>query len=371
MKKKLLIFHPTIAPYRIDFFNDLFEAFDTRVCLMYRNLKSQKFEYSKIEELFNFKPLYLKRLCKVGRKEIYGGHIKQLNNFKPDVVIVSAYNIDALLVYLYKFLLRKKYKIIAICDDSYNMVAEGNDFSWIHKIARTLLAPKMDELILIEPKSVDWHQQQYGKGIFFPIIKDDARARREYESLLLMSKVTLRMYGLQGKKVLLFVGRLVEIKNVQTAIRAFVQLNQDENVFVIVGDGPERCSLEQLAQELNANVIFTGRLEGDELNQWYNIATCFILPSYQEPFGAVTNEALLAGCWGLISNKAGSRCLIEDGKNGYTFDPMNVDEIAKKIQKSFDELESIKEMKLKANRMLVSYRDCMNELINHLNGIYK
>ena len=46
--KKLLIFHPTIAPYRIDFFNELSRAFDTRVCLRYRNLRSQTFDYDKI-----------------------------------------------------------------------------------------------------------------------------------------------------------------------------------------------------------------------------------------------------------------------------------------------------------------------------------
>ena len=32
---KLLIFHPTIAPYRIDFFNDLSRSFDSRICLKY------------------------------------------------------------------------------------------------------------------------------------------------------------------------------------------------------------------------------------------------------------------------------------------------------------------------------------------------
>ena len=50
MKKRLLIFHPTIAPYRIDFFNDLYRAFDTRVCLQYWNLRDQTFDYEKIYE---------------------------------------------------------------------------------------------------------------------------------------------------------------------------------------------------------------------------------------------------------------------------------------------------------------------------------
>ena len=56
--KKLLIFHPTIAPYSIDFFNDLNKTFETRVCLRYYNLKSQKFDYDKIAAQFEFEPIY-------------------------------------------------------------------------------------------------------------------------------------------------------------------------------------------------------------------------------------------------------------------------------------------------------------------------
>ena len=59
MKKRLLIFHPTIAPYRIDFFNDLYRAFDTRVCLQYWNLRDQTFDYDKLYARFRFHPFYL------------------------------------------------------------------------------------------------------------------------------------------------------------------------------------------------------------------------------------------------------------------------------------------------------------------------
>ena len=364
--KKLLIFHPTIAPYRIDFFNDLYCAFDTRICLLYRNLKSQKFDYTNIEKKLIFSPVYLRELIKIGRKTFYGGFWKQLREFNPDIVIVSAYDFDALLAYLYKFIYRKNYKIVAISDDSYNMVAEGNDFSRLHKLSRKLLAPKMDELILIEPQSVKWHQEHFGKGLYFPIIRNAELAREVYKSLVPKSKETVIKYNLLGKRVFLFVGRLVKIKNVSTAIIAFSRIDQKDNVFVVVGDGPEIQSLKQIAKEHEANVIFTGRLEGDELYQWYNISSCFVLASYQEPFGAVTNEALLAGCWSLISKKAGSQCLIEDGKNGYTFNPMDVDELEGMMTKSLERTPLINEVDLKDDRMLIDYKECMNNLIKNL-----
>ena len=120
-----------------------------------------------------------------------------------------------------------------------------------------------------------------------------------------------------------------------------------------------------LVSNRKSNVIFTGRLEGDDLNLWYNIANCFILPSYQEPFGAVTNEALLAGCWCIISNKAGSRCLIQEGINGYTFTPTDVAELIQKMNSSVLELSQNNKDE-RNNRMIESYRKSIDKLINHI-----
>ena len=248
------------------------------------------------------------------------------------------------------------------------MVAENNDFSKLHRMARKLIAPLLDDLILVEPKVTQWYREHYGKGICFPIIKPEEKARKEYERVLPMSQDTIKQYNLEGKKVFLFVGRLVALKNVETIIRAFARLNQTENVFVVVGDGPERENLETLAKDLKANVIFTGRLEGDALNVWYNIADTFVLASYQEAFGAVTNESLLAGCYALISNKAGSSCLVEEGINGYTFSPMDINELTEKMNKISVLISTERNLKLKENMMRVSYYDYMNNLIETMNA---
>ena len=362
MNKKLLIFHPTIAPYRIDFFNDLYKAFETRVCLEYRNLKDQKFDYDKIEAQFAFKPVYLEN-------NENDGIWYHIDDFKPDIVLVSEYGKIALKVILHKFLKCKKYKIISMCDDSYNMAAEGNEFSFKHKIARSIIAPLLNDIVLVDSRATEWYKEHYGKGLYFPIIKPDEKTRKYYANLLEKSEDECKNLCLKGKKVFLFVGRLVALKNVSNAIRAFAKLNQEENVFVIIGDGPEKERLIQLSNELGTNTIFTGRLEGDSLNVWYNIAQIFILPSYLEPFGAVTNEALLGGCKALISEKAGSQCLVKEGWNGYTFDPLNIDEIAEKMGKAASETESLHEIILKDNLMQVPYSFYIDNLVYTLQNL--
>lgn len=369
MKYRLLIFHHTIAPYRIDFFNDLSKAFDTRICLQYRNLISQRFDYDRISSQFRFKPIYLPILFTLKSRIVNSGYWKQLEEFKPDIVIVGEYGIDCLLVLLHRWLKRKRYKVVSICDDSYNMVIENNDFSRIHRLLRHKAVPLLDELILVEPKVAEWYQRNFGKGIFFPIIKQDEKARNTYRNLLPMSKRTAEEQGLSEKFVFLFVGRLVALKNVQTLLKAFIQLNRKEAVLVIVGDGPEKERLMRIAAESNADIRFTGRLESNGLWKWYNIASCLVLASYQESFGTVTNEALLAGCKCLISCKAGSACLIEDGKNGYTFDPMDVEDLTGKIVKILKEYYPPTYEAIRPSQMLLYYDEQHLRLVEHLKSL--
>lgn len=369
MKSRLLIFHRVIAPYRIDFFNDLSKAFETRVCLQYKNLLNQKFDYDKIAAKFEFTPIYLKELFRLKNTVFSKGYWKQLNDFQPDIVLVSEFGIDCILTLLHKWIWRKKYEVVSICDDSYNMIVENNDFSSLHRKLRRWITPKLDELILVEPKVTAWYQEKYGKGFCFPIIKNDIVVRKEYYQLLSKSHATAQQFHLIGKRIFLFVGRLVALKNVETIIKAFSSLHDPETVLVIIGDGTEKERLIQLAKNMTKNVIFTGRLEGDDLYQWYNIADVFVLASYQELFGAVTNEALLAGCKCLISCKAGSQCLVENGKNGYTFPPMDINELAAKMKQAIDECLPITFQTLRPSQMLFSYKRAINSLIQHLNDL--
>jgi len=367
-KKKLLIFHPTIAPYRIDFFNSLFEAFDTRICLFYPD--EYTFNYDAIYSQLTFTPVFLKRIIKIGDSFFNKGYWKHINNFNPDIVFVSELGIGTLEVLLHRFLKHKRYKIVSICDDSYNMLAENNDFSKVHMLARKLFTPLLDDVIVVEPQTRDWYQKKYGKGSFFPIIRRDDKQREVYKRTLPLSQKLMQDHQLQEKNVFLFVGRFVALKNINCIIEAFSKLNQENNALILVGNGEEEDCLRKCAEKVNVRPIFTGRLEGDDLYAWYNVADYFILASYQEAFGAVTNEALLAGCYSLISNKAGSRCLIENGVNGFTFDPLDVDELHQRMAELTKIYPKVRPLKgVKRNLMQIDYDESLRKLIYHLNKL--
>lgn len=364
VKKKLLVFQPTIAPYRVDLFNKLNEVFDAKIFLNYIIYTFK--DPSKITDLLNFKPIYLKRKDGDKYHAKNSEYIKQLKANDPDVVITGEFGPNTIITLLYRWLHRKHYKVVSICDDSYDMIINHNDFSRRHRIVRRIVAPLLDNIILVEPNVANWYQEHYHKGIWFPIIRDDDKARKKYERLLPESQKVIDEYHLAGKHVFLFVGRLVALKNVKTIIQAFKKLNDENSVLVIIGSGEEEENLHKEAEGLS-NVIFTGRLEDDELYKWYNVVTAFILASYQEAFGAVTNEALLAGCWAIISKKAGSQCLVKPGVNGDVFEPMNVDELANKMEYVCKNLPAVpSKIELRKNGMAYPFKEMIGKVIETL-----
>lgn len=363
MKKKILVFHPIIAPYRIDLFNTLADRFDAEVCLYWRNLKDQSFDYAQLEQQFKFTPLYIIKE-ELGTVRWAFTVWKKITESKPDIVIVNEFLLAAFVTAAHRMLTRGKYKIVSLVDDSYKMVTDPNFFPWRHKKEVDVLAPQLDEIINVEPRVAEWYQNRYGRGYYFPIICDDVKARERLQRLLPLSDQYVEQYQLEGKRVLLFVGRLVHLKNLERVIPAFLKVAPSDARFVIVGDGSERERLYALA-EGHDNIIFTGRLEGDALYAWYNVASCSILASYQEAFGAVVNEALLGGCMAIVSKVAGSQCLIEEGSNGFLVDPENEEEIAEKIHLALAN-DNPYLGALRPDKMPDTYVNLSNALIEHL-----
>ena len=93
---KVLVFHPIIAPYRIDFFNALSEKFDTKICLLWHNLKDQTFDYEKIEQQFNFVPTYILR-DELGFFKWSNKIWETISDFKPDIVLTSEFGFATIL----------------------------------------------------------------------------------------------------------------------------------------------------------------------------------------------------------------------------------------------------------------------------------
>jgi phosphatidyl-myo-inositol dimannoside synthase len=144
----------------------------------------------------------------------------------------------------------------------------------------------------------------------------------------------LNRYGLQGKTVLLTVGRLSaeeQYKGFDEVIGLLQELSKDipDVVYLIVGDGTDRERLEEKAKAsgVSDKVVFAGYIPESEKADHYRLADVFIMPSKGEGFGFVFLEAMACGIPVIASKLDGSREAVREGKLGSVVDPENAEEV--------------------------------------------
>jgi glycosyltransferase involved in cell wall biosynthesis len=133
----------------------------------------------------------------------------------------------------------------------------------------------------------------------------------------------------------LFVGRLIKRKDAETLLRAAAKQREltDAPFDVrLVGDGPERPALTNLAERLGiANLLtFAGNVPPSSVWSEYDTASVFVLPTLQDNWPLVVPEAMASGLPVILSSGAGSvPDLIESGSNGFVFDPGDVEALSR------------------------------------------
>lgn len=124
--------------------------------------------------------------------------------------------------------------------------------------------------------------------------------------------------------VILFVGRLASEKNVEFLLNAHKKIvEKHSNIkLVIVGDGPDKESYEQLATDLgiSKNVIFTGKAAWEEMPFYYHCADVFATASTTETQGLTVIEAMAASVVPLCINDESFLGTVTDELNGLIFE---------------------------------------------------
>jgi phosphatidylinositol alpha-1,6-mannosyltransferase len=141
---------------------------------------------------------------------------------------------------------------------------------------------------------------------------------------------------------LLIVARLVDSYKGHDILLDAVRLLESRLPLIrlsIVGDGPLRPALEQLAREFNieARVLFHGRVTASELEALYDSSDVFVMPSRLsrsgggEGFGIVYLEASAHGLPIIAANEGGARDAVIDGKTGLLVDPRSAQAVGNAI----------------------------------------
>ncbi len=127
----------------------------------------------------------------------------------------------------------------------------------------------------------------------------------------------------ESATVLLYVGKLIEVKRVTDLIAAAAEV--DEVTLWIVGAGAEEAALRRQAGGLEHRIKFLGFRNQTDLPAIYAAADVVVLPSESETFGMVVSEGAALGRTAVVSNACGVvESLVVHGVTGLVFEPRDV-----------------------------------------------
>lgn len=144
--------------------------------------------------------------------------------------------------------------------------------------------------------------------------------------------------GLDGRPLLLTVGRMVERKGHEWFIREVLPSVRRDAVWVAVGDGPRFDSVRAAAMgsDERDRIFLIGRQPDEVLKTAYSAADLFVMPNIpvegdMEGFGIVMLEANMSRTPVVASDLEGIKDVITDGKNGYRIAPLAAGPFAERI----------------------------------------
>jgi glycosyltransferase involved in cell wall biosynthesis len=145
---------------------------------------------------------------------------------------------------------------------------------------------------------------------------------------------TRRVMGIRGERVVVgWIGRMTAVKRTDVVLRAFRRLRQEgvDAVLCMVGDGPDRRSVEDLAGELGImrDCLFPGYRE--DVGPFFAAFDVFVLPSGNEGTPVTAIEALASGCPVVATRVGGVPDVVTDGEDGFLVEPGDVDALAARL----------------------------------------
>ena len=130
--------------------------------------------------------------------------------------------------------------------------------------------------------------------------------------------------GLNGHKVMLYVGRIEPLKGADLLLHAAASLESEEGVQVLVvgSDAEGSGELERLHKlsddlQLGDAVEFVGRVPQDRLALYYSAADVCVVPSFYESFGLAALESMACGTPVVATRVGGLSTIVQHGRTGY------------------------------------------------------
>ena len=351
---KILFVTNIPSPYRINFFNHLGLRCNLDVLYEAKYQEGIKYDFEKTKPL-HFTHFFVSRK-KLKPKKISFSLVRYLkkNSNQYDKIILSNYsNISVILAI--------NYMIIKKID--YYLEVDGGiikkDF-WLKRKLKTHLISNA-KAIFSPSNYTDQYLKAYGfkRSIFrYPfssITQNDILSFNELEKNKILARKTLKI---KYKKVVITVAQLIHRKGIDVLLKSakIISSEIDHVGFYVIGDDYTNPYLE-LKDELDlSNVHFEGFKNKDQLRDYYLAADIFVLPTREDIWGLVINEAMAYGI-PVITTKncvAGIE-LIKQGYNGFLVDVEDYNGIAKAVIDMLSDNEMLQNFSINALGLIRNY----------------
>ena len=191
-----------------------------------------------------------------------------------------------------------------------------------------------DEIIVLSKGVQDYFEKIYGRKTVF--IPNGVSNHIERKPQIIKNK-----FGLDKDEYILFLGRLVPEKGIKYLIEAFKQVDTEKKL-VIAGGSSDTSEFENEMKEIakeDKRILFTGFVQGQELEELYSNAYVYVLPSDLEGMPLSLLEAMSYGNCCLISDIPECAEVVED--KALIFKKADVKDLQSKLQDACDHSEKV------------------------------
>ena len=179
----------------------------------------------------------------------------------------------------------------------------------------------------------------------------------------------------------IFVGRLIEAKNLPMLLTAFAEAHQQSTQsdtwgLILLGDGTEQAALRQQVATLGLTeqVIFLPGRPWFRVPEVLALSNVLVLPSRSEPWGLVVNEAMACGLPVIVSDRCGCAAdLVQDGYNGFVINPDDPASLTHRLVQFMDNSVNTEQLGKAAQQTIARYSPeaVAQEMLNGFTKITK